>query len=159
VSFSAFDSSPSKLESTVISYQTPLTLTEILKLADAALPGAITTKIKLPEKLNESVKVHKKFPQEAGQMGHSRVAIDPYSGAILEVKNGLKLAPYQRVLNVFEAIHYGTFAGLPTQILYVLVGITPLILFITSLVMYYYRRPKNKHPKNKTVSQCSNVVS
>jgi len=36
--------------------------------------------------------------------------------------------------------HYGTFGGLPTRILYVFVGLSPLILFITGFVMWWFRR-------------------
>ncbi len=135
---------PTTLESKPTKDCSILSLTAILQIADAALPNAVTTKIKLPETPNEVFKVHKKFPQEHGQMGHSRVAIDPYSGEILELKNGLNLPLYQQVLDSFEEIHYGTFAGLPTRILYVLVGVTPLILLITGLVMYIHRHPKVK---------------
>ncbi|NJM71508.1 MAG: TonB-dependent siderophore receptor [Scytonema sp. RU_4_4] len=44
-----------------------------------------------------------------------------------------------RVLNSFVPLHYGTFGGLPTRILYVFVGLAPLILFVTGFVMYWYR--------------------
>ncbi|MEH2367214.1 PepSY-associated TM helix domain-containing protein [Nostoc sp.] len=36
-------------------------------------------------------------------------------------------------------MHYGTFGGLPTRILYVFVGLAPLILFITGFVMWKQR--------------------
>jgi uncharacterized iron-regulated membrane protein len=121
-----------------------LNIADILQKADAALPGAPTTRIKFPEKPGDSLKIHKKFPQERSKMGHSRVTIEPVTGNVLEVKNGLYLPLYQRVLLWFEAIHDGTFAGLPTRILYGVVGTTPLILFVTSLGMYIYRRPKVK---------------
>ncbi|MEH2423610.1 MAG: PepSY-associated TM helix domain-containing protein [Nostoc sp.] len=44
------------------------------------------------------------------------------------------------MLNFFTPLHYGTFGGLPTRILYVFVGLTPLILFITGFVMWQYRK-------------------
>ncbi|MEH2463939.1 PepSY-associated TM helix domain-containing protein [Nostoc sp.] len=40
-----------------------------------------------------------------------------------------------RVLNSFEPLHYGTFGGILTRILYVFVGLAPLILFITGFVI------------------------
>jgi uncharacterized iron-regulated membrane protein len=138
---------PQKLKSNLIKDQKSLSLLQILQIADSALPGAMTTKVKLPEQPSDSFKVHKKFPQEHGERGHSQVVIDQYSGNVLAIRNGLHLSPYEQVLNGFEEIHYGTFAGLPTRILYVFIGITPLILYITSLVMYYYRRPKLKVTK------------
>ncbi len=137
-----------KLEAIQIRGQAPLSLTEVLQIADTALPNAITAKIKLPEKPNEVFKVHKKFPQEQGTMGHSQVAIDQYCGTVLMIHNGLHPSFEDRILQIFEAIHYGTFAGLSTQLLYALVGITPSILLVTSLIMYHYRRPKLKSIKS-----------
>jgi uncharacterized iron-regulated membrane protein len=154
---------PTTLESKPTKDCSILSLTAILQIADAALPNAVTTKIKFPETPNEVFKVHKKFPQEHGQTGRSRVAIDPYSGEILELKNGLNLPLYQQVLNSFEEIHYGTFAGLPTRILYVLVGVTPLILLITGLVMYIHRRPKvkkvDKRPNLSSLAQTAKKLT
>ncbi|MHC5819834.1 MAG: PepSY domain-containing protein, partial [Nostoc sp.] len=54
----------------------------------------------------------------------------------LRVDNALKMLLGDRVLNSFAPLHYGTFGGLPTRILYVFVGLAPLILFITGLVMW-----------------------
>ncbi|MEH1889486.1 MAG: PepSY-associated TM helix domain-containing protein [Nostoc sp.] len=44
------------------------------------------------------------------------------------------------MLNSFTPLHYSTFGGLPTRILYVFVKLTPLILFITGFVMWQYRK-------------------
>ncbi|MEH2296040.1 PepSY-associated TM helix domain-containing protein [Nostoc sp.] len=58
-----------------------------------------------------------------------------------------------RVLKSFVPLHYGTFGGLPTRIFYVFVGLAPLILFITRLVMWWYRYKgkKLKHQMMKMV--------
>ncbi|MDF5730419.1 MAG: PepSY-associated TM helix domain-containing protein [Rhizonema sp. PD38] len=36
-------------------------------------------------------------------------------------------------------LHFSTFGGLSTRILYVFVGLAPLILFVTGFVMWWYR--------------------
>jgi uncharacterized iron-regulated membrane protein len=41
-------------------------------------------------------------------------------------------------------MHYGTFGGLATRILYVFVGLSPTILFIIGLIMYRLRRRPQK---------------
>ncbi|MHC5613436.1 MAG: PepSY domain-containing protein, partial [Nostoc sp.] len=43
-----------------------------------------------------------------------------------------------RVLNSFAPLHYGTFGGLPTRILYVFVGVAPLVLFVSGFLMWWY---------------------
>ena len=114
-------------------------MAEILKIADAALPGAETTFINLPTEPNGTFAIYKKRPQESNEYGDSVVYLDQYSGKILKLQDGLNLSLGDKVLNSFTPLHYGTFGGLPTRILYVFVGLAPLILFITGFVMWRYR--------------------
>ncbi len=58
---------------------------------------------------------------------------------MLRIQDGLNPTRAEVVLNSFSPLHYGTFGGLPTRILYVFVGLAPLILFITGFVMWRYR--------------------
>lgn len=44
-----------------------------------------------------------------------------------------------RVLNFFVPLHYGTFGGFPSRILYVFVGVAPLVLFVSGFLMWWYR--------------------
>lgn len=121
--------------------QSPLSLTKQLSIANATLPGAITKSIYFPfDKPKEVLRIRMKLPQEGSDYGDSNVYLDQYSGQVLRVDNALKLPLGDRVLNAFTSLHYGTFGGLPTRILYVFVGLAPLILFITGLVMWWYRR-------------------
>ncbi|NJR75162.1 MAG: PepSY domain-containing protein [Scytonema sp. CRU_2_7] len=80
-----------------------------------------------------------KFPQEVGDYGNSYIYLDQYSGKVLRIDNGLEQSLGDRVLNSFTPLHFGTFWGLPSRILYVFVGLAPLILFVTGFVMYWYR--------------------
>jgi len=51
----------------------------------------------------------------------------------------------EAIINQFAPVHFGTFGGLPTRILYVFVGLAPSVLFITGLIMWWHRkRKKNK---------------
>ncbi|MEH2257594.1 PepSY-associated TM helix domain-containing protein [Nostoc sp.] len=77
-----------------------------------------------------------KLPQEKDEYGNSNVYLDQYSGKVLRFNNALKSSLGDRVLNSFTPLHYGTFLGLTSRILYVFVGLTPLILFITGFVMW-----------------------
>ncbi|MEH2438444.1 MAG: PepSY-associated TM helix domain-containing protein [Nostoc sp.] len=119
--------------------RTPLQLEQILKKADAALPDGVTTFIILPMTPEATFNIAKKLPHEAESFGRSRLWLDQYTGDLVEVKNTLELSLGDQIFDSFTPLHFGTFGGLPTRILYVFVGLTPLILFITSLVMYRYR--------------------
>ncbi|MDZ8261517.1 PepSY-associated TM helix domain-containing protein [Nostoc sp. ChiQUE01b] len=134
-----FTPKPSNPVSKPIPGKSTLNLTEQLKIANAALPGAVTKSIYFPAKPEDALQIRMKLPQENIQYGSSNVYLDQYSGKVLRVDNGLKLSLGDRVLNSFVPLHYGTFWGLPSRILYVFVGLAPLILFITGFVMWRYR--------------------
>jgi uncharacterized iron-regulated membrane protein len=133
---------PAPAKSTAIANQKPLGITDILQRADAALPGAETTQISFPQKPTDAYRIRKKFPQEDWHFGRSLVFLDQFSGKVLQVKDGANPNLADRVLASFTPLHYGTFWGLPSRILYVFVGLSPLILFITGFVMWWHRKRK-----------------
>ncbi|MGL4621224.1 MAG: PepSY-associated TM helix domain-containing protein [Chroococcidiopsis sp.] len=114
-------------------------ITEILKIADVALPNAETTYINFPTAPEAAFAIYKKRPQELNEYGDSSVYLDQYSGKILKLIDGHNLPLAEKVLGSFTPLHYGTFWGLPSRILYVFVGLAPLILFVTGFVMWRYR--------------------
>ena len=130
---------PSEPVSQLFAGKSSLGIAQILQTADAALPGAVTTFISLPSKPEDAFIIYKKHPQEINEYGDSVVYLDQYSGKILKLQDGRDLSLGDQVLNVFTPLHYGTFWGLPTRILYVFVGLAPLILSITGFVMWRYR--------------------
>ncbi|MEH2126412.1 PepSY-associated TM helix domain-containing protein [Nostoc sp.] len=132
-------SKPSERISKPIPGKSAFGLTEQLKIADAALPGAVIKSIYFPGKPEDALQIRMKLPQESSNYGDSNVYLDQYSGKVLRVDNALKMPLGDRVLNSFTPLHYGTFGGLPTRILYIFVGLAPLILFITSFVMWKHR--------------------
>ncbi|MEH1769030.1 MAG: PepSY-associated TM helix domain-containing protein [Nostoc sp.] len=134
-----FTSKPSEPVSKPIPSKSTLGLTEQLKIANAALPDAVTKSIYFPSKAEDTLQIRMKLPQENEEYGNSNVYLDQYSGEVLRVDNGLKLPLGDRVLNSFVPLHYGTFGGLPTRILYVFVGLAPLVLFVTGFLMWWYR--------------------
>ncbi|QKQ73072.1 PepSY domain-containing protein [Nostoc sp. TCL240-02] len=122
------------LVSVPIAGKSPLGLTDQLKTAQAALPDASLSKIYFPGQPEEILAFSFKLKED-----YSDVSLDQYSGKVLQVSSSLKVSLGDRILNSFTPLHYGTFGGLSTQILYVFVGFSPLILFITGFVMYRHR--------------------
>ncbi|MBE9168790.1 PepSY domain-containing protein [Pleurocapsales cyanobacterium LEGE 06147] len=135
-----FTPKPVEPVSKVIPAQEPMNPTEILQRADAALPGATTTYLNIPTEPDGVYRVNKKFPQEREAWGRSQVYLDQYTGEVLRIKDVRSLSRGEAVLDAFSPLHYGTFWGLPTRILYVFIGLSPTILFITGFVMYRYHR-------------------
>ncbi|PHJ53439.1 peptidase [Nostoc linckia z18] len=137
-----FTQKPPEPVSQPLAGQSLLSLTQQLKIANAALPDAVTKSIYFPKLPEDPLQIRMKLPQESSDYGDSNVYLDQYSGKVLRVDNALKLPLGDRVLNSFTPLHYGTFGGLLTQILYVFLGLAPLILFITGLTMWRYRQQR-----------------
>ncbi|MHC5672373.1 PepSY-associated TM helix domain-containing protein [Nostoc sp.] len=134
--------SPQKLQpvSQIIPNQLPLKLADQLKTSQAELPDGKLRAIDFPQKPDSALIIHYNLPQEfIDNLGLSKVYLDQYSGKVLRVDNSVKVSLGDRVLNSFFSLHYGTFGGLPTRILYVFVGLAPLILFVSGIVMWWYR--------------------
>ncbi|MBR8827410.1 MAG: PepSY domain-containing protein [Gomphosphaeria aponina SAG 52.96 = DSM 107014] len=125
-----------------------LSIEEILKKSDAALPDAETVGLSFPQSPEGVFRVRKRF-QEEPIKGRSAVYLDQFTGKVLQVDNALQPSRAQAVLNSFGPLHFGTFGGLPTRIFYVFVGLAPAILFVTGLIMWWYRPKRNK---NKSIS-------
>ncbi|MBF2007668.1 PepSY-associated TM helix domain-containing protein [Chlorogloeopsis fritschii PCC 9212] len=134
-----FTPKPPELASKPIPTQSPLPLSQILKNADAALPNAKTTYIGIPDQPEGIIRVGKRQAHESSYYGESEVSLDQYSGKVLRVFDSRSLPLGDRILTSFVPLHYGTFWGFASRILYVFVGFAPLILFISGLVMWWYR--------------------
>jgi uncharacterized iron-regulated membrane protein len=74
----------------------------------------------------------------------SNVALEQFTGNVVQLKDGMKPNRAESILNQFGAVHFGTFWGLPSHLLYVLVGLAPSLLLITGTIMWWQRRKPKK---------------
>jgi uncharacterized iron-regulated membrane protein len=121
-----------------IAGKTPLSLTELLAKAEIAFPEGKVTSIYLPGKPEDVFSVYKQIGN--GLAYGNAIYLDQFSGETIRIDDERKQHLGDRVLSAFTPLHYGTFGGLPTRILYIFVGFAPLILLITGFVMWKYRR-------------------
>jgi uncharacterized iron-regulated membrane protein len=63
---------------------------------------------------------------------------DKYDGTLIRELGTATLG--DRILNSFAPLHFGTFGGTPTRILYIFVGLAPSILLVTGFTMWRYRK-------------------
>lgn len=147
-----FFSPPPKVEPTVVPpNQQPIATSKILQIADAALPGGEMTTIFFADLPEAKVTIHKKFPQEyqppIHDSGYSTVEINQYSGRVLRVDKVVDPPTGFKLAMLLGALHFGTFWGLPSKVLYILIGLIPTALLITGVVMWrYHYRPKSNRP-------------
>ncbi|MDF5709473.1 MAG: PepSY-associated TM helix domain-containing protein [Nostoc sp. S4] len=129
------------LMSVPIAGKLPLGLKDQLRTAQAVFPNGMLMKIDFPGQPEDALAFSFKLPQE----NEGYVSLEQYSGKVVQVDNSLNISLNtslaDRIFISFADLHYGTFWGLPSRIFYLFVGLTPLILLITGLVMWLYRYP------------------
>ena len=117
-------------------------LDDILRRSQRALSGTTNTFINLPQKPDQVVEIYKKVPGDWEDF-NSYIKLDQFSGKVLYVQDSRR-GLGDRVLNSFTPLHYGTFGGILTRILYVFVGLSPTILLITGVMWWHRRKLKGK---------------
>jgi uncharacterized iron-regulated membrane protein len=123
-----------------------LSIQSVLDRANAVFPNSVTTFVLFPRSTADAWRVGRKFPQEQEPHGLSFVDLDRSTGEILASRNAVNPVIGEGIINAFKPIHRGSFDGLPTRILYLFIGLSPTVLFITSLVTCWqsYRRKSLK---------------
>jgi uncharacterized iron-regulated membrane protein len=65
--------------------------------------------------------------------------VDPWDGPVLTVENALTAPSGTRAFNILYPIRIGRWGGGATRILHALLGLSPLVLFLTGAVMWWNR--------------------
>jgi uncharacterized iron-regulated membrane protein len=133
---------PSRIEAPkaqVISPAVPVSLDVALAEANRALPEGVANWIGLPRKPGDIYSVRKHLPGDLRVEGANYVHIDPFTGKTLHVERNNRLPLGTQIMRLMFPIHVGSFGGLPTRILWVLLGLTPGALFFTGLLMWWNR--------------------
>ncbi|RUO45572.1 PepSY-associated TM helix domain-containing protein [Idiomarina aquatica] len=72
----------------------------------------------------------------------SVVNFDPHSGAYQSTYNLNEQGALPKVLDSFRRLHFGTFGGWVSKVIWSLVGLIPLLLAITGTYLWWQRRAK-----------------
>ncbi|WP_373540184.1 PepSY-associated TM helix domain-containing protein [Chamaesiphon sp.] len=137
-----------EVKSRPIGDRSPINISELTKKADALFPQSSTTYLVLPSDKEGVLTIGKKQLGESLKYGQTQIKFDQFSGEVLQIQDAFKPTRAEKVLNSFAPLHYGSFGGVPTRILYVFVGLSPLVLFITGAKMFKLRlwNRKRKQP-------------
>lgn len=132
----------------------PLPVSEIMAIGQKALPGSRVAGIALPADSTRSYRldiVSKGLPEDGKR---EMVIIDQYTGKILVNSSKDFPASGKAYLSWLTPVHYGSFAGRPTQILALLGGLMPAALFVTGFIIWWprYKKQKSKPAKPMRLS-------
>jgi uncharacterized iron-regulated membrane protein len=113
---------------------------QMIAEAQAMLPKAKLTSFGLPTDETGTYSVWLKLPFEGNYYGDNIIYFDQYSGKLVRADITGQKPLVRYLLDSFSAVHYGTFWGLPTRILYVLVNLALVVLVITGFALWNFKR-------------------
>ncbi len=117
-----------------------ISIEEAVRIAENAIPDATTVYVEIPDQDGGFYYVGRKRESDGLDYAGNGVYINPYDGKILRKELHAELyTPTREILNWIGYIHFGTFGGHATRILWIVLGIVPGLLFITGMLMYWNR--------------------
>jgi uncharacterized iron-regulated membrane protein len=83
-------------------------------------------------------------PAPAGREHLTPVYLDQYTGALLEESSPAARRTGDVVMDWVAPLHVGSFGGTPIRIAWLILGLTPPLLFVTGFIMWWSRvvRPR-----------------
>ncbi len=127
-------------------YGDALSLDALIADARRRIPGFRARYVTLPYEPGVDVSVWGAVP-DAGIFASdyaSVVRFDPVSGRHQQTSDVREASLSARILDSYRRLHFGDFAGLPSRLLWSLVGMMPLVLAATGLTLWWRRRPQKR---------------
>jgi uncharacterized iron-regulated membrane protein len=113
----------------------------LIRLSLEAIPGGQVAGVVLPSTDRSPVVIHisRGQPDHLDDSGYAHFTYDQYSGSLLSRWDELDRSPGDTVLSWMQPLHYGNFGGLPLKLLWVVLGLSPPLLFTTAAIMWWNR--------------------
>ena len=116
-----------------------ISLDAIYATAIQAMPVGETTLFTFPQQNNAPYSLRRMLPEDWRRTGDNLVYIDQYTGQVIRVNYHRELSWPIRLTRDMYPLHFGTFGGSLTRILWIMVGLAPAILYVSGLLMWWNR--------------------
>ncbi|MXW50903.1 MAG: PepSY domain-containing protein [Gammaproteobacteria bacterium] len=125
-------------------YAKHISLDDVIAQSEAEMPGFEATYLRLPWEAGIPIAVFGRVPtgNPLSSDYSSTVLFDSDTGDLSQVLDIRQTGLVPRIEDTFRALHFGTFGGLTTRILWAVLGSAPLALVITGLWLWWHRRSK-----------------
>lgn len=120
-----------------------ISLDEVVKNAESALPGAHVVSFGVPVQPRAPFRVQLRFPEDRTPGGRSIVFLDPYTGAALQVLGTRGIAAGNWYIHFSHSLHNGELLGLPTQLLALFVCLALVAQIASGVVLWW--KPRVSH--------------
>ncbi len=128
---------PAAPASTPIPGVAALSPDEALRIGREALPGAFVANMSLPAPGKGVYRMGAKFPEDRTPGGRSRIAVDQYSGAVLDLQSTRTAPAGTKILNLKRSIHTGDVFGWPSQLIAFLVSLALAGQVVTGFLIWW----------------------
>lgn len=140
-------------KSAYTSSATPLSLTQVVAVGKTAMPESKIAGLAFPVDSTGSYRldmITKGLPKDGKR---EMIIIDQYTGKILLNSRTDFPQAGNAYLSWLTPVHYGSFGGRPTQIIALIGGLMPLLLFITGFIIWWprYKKQQRKREKNNSI--------
>jgi uncharacterized iron-regulated membrane protein len=116
-----------------------MNLDAIYATAIEAMPAGETTLLTFPQQKDAPYSLRRMLPGDWRRTGDNLVYIDQYSGQVIRMNYHSELSWPVRLTRDFYPLHFGTFGGDFTRILWVVVGLAPALLYVSGVLMWWNR--------------------
>jgi uncharacterized iron-regulated membrane protein len=124
-------------------------LDEIQASALRALPDAEPSMIIFPAKAGDPFTLRLRRPSDPHRIGLNWVYVDPSSARVLRIDRFDQQPAGVKIIRLITPLHYGTIGGYATRVLWVLVGLTPGVFFVTGLLLWWNRKLVKKWKRRR----------
>ena len=138
---------------TVTTVQEPrVSLAEVFQTARAELPNATPTFLYRSQSAQAPALVRFRMAGELHPNGRSFVYVDPYRGVVLRVDRAVEGPLGQHLQHALYPLHIGSFGGIAVKVLYALLGLVPVVLAVTGVIIWYprWRRKKQRLTRRRS---------
>ena len=114
-------------------------LDTILAAARSALPEGQHSLFRFASRPGDTHSLKRVLPRDWRTQGDDTVYVDPATAKVVRLDFHAEQPLGVRLQRDIYALHFGTFGGSVTRLIWVLVGLFPGVLFLTGLLMYRNR--------------------
>lgn len=129
------------VKSFVVDNAKPLSTARAVAIADSIFPDAELRGVETPDGDKGVYVITKKQSGEANhRWSRSKVWIDQYSGKVLAVQDPNAFTASETFLNLMWPLHSGEAFGLAGRMLWCVIGLAPLVLYVTGILRWLQKR-------------------
>ena len=126
-----------------------LAVDSLLAIARRAQPGGSISYLYLPTAPGDSFRMRQRLPGETHPNGKSFVHLDPATGRVLAVEDGVRAPRGARLYSLLYPLHIGVVGGTATRLVTMAVGLALPLLAVSGAAVWWRRTRRRRDARSK----------